>query len=241
MAEALRGTLGTPRGGHHPGAPGDVRLGDLQPQPPGTPGDEEVKDITVKINQPAGAHLVGLKLTGGSNLGTSTRSVVSAGGRLTPRVGGPFYGGTTFELPVIEAVYTAPASGTLVTSAAGTGFDDTGLSMKRLDTTLDEFTPVQCYPDPAARSSFPAPPCSDLAPPTGPVRVTQGGRKPLPPGVESFSTVPGQGGARSRHRPEGFRPVPGHRLTSSALEVLRSSCGPPYGAVYCKAVATNGS
>ncbi|WKN16466.1 hypothetical protein NEH83_21180 [Streptomyces sp. JUS-F4] len=70
---------------------------------------QEVKDIAVKINQPAGAHLVSLKLTGGSNLGNSTRSVVSVNGKLTLRAGGPFYGGTTFELPVIEAVYTAPA------------------------------------------------------------------------------------------------------------------------------------
>ncbi|MCL6291348.1 hypothetical protein [Streptomyces sp. 43Y-GA-1] len=110
---------------------------------------QEVKDIAVKINQPAGAHLVSLKLTGGSNLGNSTRSVVSANGKLTLRAGGPFYGGTTFELPVIEAVYTAPAGGTLVTSAGGTGFGDTGLSMKRLDTSINEFTSVQCYPDPA--------------------------------------------------------------------------------------------
>ncbi|MEU3524158.1 hypothetical protein AB0E62_09875 [Streptomyces sp. NPDC038707] len=110
---------------------------------------KEVRDIAVKINQPAGARLVGLKLTGGSNLGTSSRSVVASGGQLTLRVGGPFYGGTTFELPVVEATYVAPASGTLVTTAGGTGFDDPGLSMKRLDTTINDFTPVQCYPDPA--------------------------------------------------------------------------------------------
>ncbi|MFI2778827.1 hypothetical protein [Streptomyces sp. ALB3] len=110
---------------------------------------KEVKDIAVRINQPAGARLVSLKLTGGSNLGTSTRSVLSVNNQLTLRAGGPFYGGTTFELPVIEAVYTAPAGGTLVTSAAGTGFNDTGLSMKRLDTTINAFTQVQCYPDPA--------------------------------------------------------------------------------------------
>ncbi|MFF3752513.1 hypothetical protein ACFYYH_18965 [Streptomyces sp. NPDC002018] len=110
---------------------------------------QEVRDIAVRINQPAGAHLVSLKLTGGSNLGTSTRSVVAVGHQLTLRVSGPLYGGTTFELPIVEAVYTAPSSGTLVTSAGGTGFDDTGLSMKRLDTTINDFTPVQCYPDPA--------------------------------------------------------------------------------------------
>jgi dehydratase len=110
---------------------------------------KEVRDIAVKINQPAGARLVSLKLTGGSNLGASSRSVVSVNNQLTLRVSGPFYGGTTFELPTVEAVYTAPASGTLVTSAGGTGFEDPGLSMKRLDTTLNEFTPVQCYPDPA--------------------------------------------------------------------------------------------
>ncbi|GAA5210245.1 hypothetical protein [Streptomyces thinghirensis] len=110
---------------------------------------KEVRDVAVKINQPAGARLVSLKLTGGSNLGNSTRSVVSVNNQLTLRAGGPFYGGTTFELPTVEAVYTAPAGGTLVTSAGGTSFDDTGLSMKRLDTTINDFTPVQCYPDPA--------------------------------------------------------------------------------------------
>ncbi|NEA45459.1 hypothetical protein [Streptomyces sp. SID10815] len=110
---------------------------------------KEVRDIAVRINQPAGARLVSLKLTGGSNLGDSSRSVVAADGQLTLRAGGPFYGGQTFELPVVEAVYTAPASGTLVTSAGGTGFDAPGLSMRRLDTTVNDFTPVQCYPDPA--------------------------------------------------------------------------------------------
>ncbi|GAB1338445.1 hypothetical protein ACE1SV_50350 [Streptomyces sp. E-15] len=110
---------------------------------------KEVRDIAVKINQPAGARLVGLRLTGGSNLGDSSRSVVASGDQLTLRVGGPFYGGTTFELPTVEATYVAPASGTLVTSAGGTSFDDPGLSMKRLDTTINDFTPVQCYPDPA--------------------------------------------------------------------------------------------
>ncbi|GAA0896631.1 MULTISPECIES: hypothetical protein [Streptomyces violaceusniger group] len=110
---------------------------------------KEVRDIAVKINQPAGARLVSLKLTGGSNLGDSVQSVVSAGNQLTLRASGPFYGGSTFELPVIEAVYIAPAAGTLVTSVGGTSFDDTGLSMKRLDTTINDFTPVQCYPNPA--------------------------------------------------------------------------------------------
>ncbi|MDW8805239.1 hypothetical protein P1P68_10710 [Streptomyces scabiei] len=110
---------------------------------------KEVRDIAVKINQPAGARLVSLKLTGGSNLGTSTLSVVSVNNQLTLRAGGPFYGGSTFELPVIEAVYSAPAGGTLTTSVGGTGFSDTGLSMKRLDTTINDFTQVQCYPNPA--------------------------------------------------------------------------------------------
>ncbi|MCF2435629.1 hypothetical protein LV779_18190 [Streptomyces thinghirensis] len=69
-------------------------------------------------------------------------------------------------------------------------FDDTGLSMKRLDTTINDFTPVQCYPDPATPVTLSSTPCSDHGPVTAAPRDA-GWRSLLsPPGVEPFSTVP---------------------------------------------------
>lgn len=110
---------------------------------------KEVRDVALKVKIPAGAHLVGYTLTGGSGLAGSTQSVSVVGDEFVLKATGPFYGGSTFELPSIQAEFKAFHKGTLVTSAGGSGFDDPGLSMKRLDTTINDFTPVQCYPNPA--------------------------------------------------------------------------------------------
>ncbi|MGW1076465.1 hypothetical protein [Streptomyces sp. NPDC002537] len=110
---------------------------------------KEVRDMAVKVKLPSGTRLVGYHLSGGKNLGDSRQSVVVDGDQLTLKASGPFYGGQTFELPAIEAQVTAPATGTLVTSAGGTGFDDPGLSLRTLDTAINDFKPAQCYPDPA--------------------------------------------------------------------------------------------
>ncbi|MFF3018266.1 hypothetical protein [Streptomyces sp. NPDC057939] len=110
---------------------------------------KEVRNVALKVSIPAGAVLISQKLTGGSNLGGSTQSLEVVGNQLVVKATGPFYGGSTFELPSIEAKFTSFQKGTLVTSAGGSSFDNPGLSMKRLDTTINDFTPVQCYPNPA--------------------------------------------------------------------------------------------
>ncbi|GCB46920.1 hypothetical protein [Streptomyces sp. NL15-2K] len=110
---------------------------------------QEVREITVGVTLPEGSELVDVALSGGSNLGDSQQTVEVEDDTAYITASGPFFGGQTFQLPVITATVTAPESGVLTTEAAGTDFGDPGLALRSLDPTTSEFNPTQCYPDPA--------------------------------------------------------------------------------------------
>jgi dehydratase len=109
----------------------------------------EVYNIRIVYNLPESAAYVGHTLTGGSNLGDSKQSVEVSGNRITLIASGPLKAGEDHDLPNLNVELTAPESGKLVTSAAGTSYDDPGFRWSAKDPATGQEGHLQCYPDPA--------------------------------------------------------------------------------------------
>ncbi|WP_285735160.1 hypothetical protein [Nocardiopsis sp. ATB16-24] len=110
---------------------------------------QEVRDVTVSVLLPSDTELVSVELSGGRDLEGSVQSVEVTGERVDLTASGPFYGGESFELPTIIAAVTAPSTGELTSSPAGTGFENPGIELWSLDPATQQFSPARCYPDSA--------------------------------------------------------------------------------------------
>lgn len=116
--------------------------------------NKTLTDVKIAYRLPAGARLVGYKLTGGSNLGTAKQWIERNGDDLVLRSDGQFQGGVEFDMPNLEVTLKAPGSGTLTTTAGGSSFDDPSFYWYRLQPTTNQWDPFQCYADPAQPVTF---------------------------------------------------------------------------------------
>lgn len=116
--------------------------------------NKTLTDVRIAYRVPAGATVVGHRLTGGSNLGGATQWVERDGNEFVLRTDGKFAGGVEFDLPNLEVQLKAPASGTLTTGPGGSSFEDPSFYWYRLQPTTNEWDPFQCYADPARPVTF---------------------------------------------------------------------------------------
>ncbi|MFI2242255.1 hypothetical protein [Streptomyces chrestomyceticus] len=113
--------------------------------------NKKVWNLKMVYQLPQGASYVRHSLTGGSNLGASRQAVQVNGSRITLSATGPFKAGEDAFLPTLNVVLKAPSSsGALVTSVAGTSYDDPGFRWTSEDPADGTAHDLQCYPDPAA-------------------------------------------------------------------------------------------
>ncbi len=111
--------------------------------------NKKVWDVKMVYELPKAATYIKHSLTGGSNLGESKQTVQVNGSRITLSATGPFAADEDAFLPTLNVVLKAPASGTLVTSVAGTSYDDPGFRWTSEDPADGTAHDLQCYPDPA--------------------------------------------------------------------------------------------
>ncbi|MFF8595172.1 hypothetical protein ACF061_27735 [Streptomyces sp. NPDC015220] len=116
--------------------------------------NKTLTDVRIAYRVPAGTTVLDYRLTGGSsNLGGG-QWIERHGDTLVVRSDDAFQGGVEYDLPNLEVVMRAPGSGTLTTTAGGTGFDDPSFYWYRLQPTTNEWDPFQCYADPAQPVTF---------------------------------------------------------------------------------------
>lgn len=139
-------------------APAKVRPGqrfqitiDNAPLNPLTQFNRNVWDVRLDYQLPAGAKVVGYKLVGGSNLGSSVQTVSLDGNRIALHASGPLSAGQDHDLPNLVITLVAPAKGPLTVTPAGTSRVDTGFRWTADDPQTGEVGDLTCYPDPAKK------------------------------------------------------------------------------------------
>lgn len=111
---------------------------------------ERIENIDLRIPVPTNSTFDSVELSGGANLGSTPPTVDVANGIATLHIAGPIGGGEQYELPTITAHLTAGSSGTIETRLDGTGYDDPGLTLNAVVSTLlgSVDVPSNCYPNP---------------------------------------------------------------------------------------------
>lgn len=128
----------------------------IDPAPDTVPGEvngyavERIEDIDLRIPVPTNSTLESVDLSGGANLGPNPPTVSISNGIATLHIDGPIGGGEQYELPTVTAHLTAGDSGVIETKLHGTSYDDPGLTLTAVVSTLLGSTavPSSCYPNP---------------------------------------------------------------------------------------------
>ncbi|GAA4843173.1 cyclase [Saccharopolyspora rosea] len=136
-----------------PGAAFDVVI---DPAPGSLPSDvngyqvKQVQNLDLKIPVPANATFVSADVKGGSGLGPNPPKLTVDGGVATLHLDGPIAGGSQFELPTVTAHLTAGRSGKIETRLYGTSYDDPGLTLDAVVSSVigDTKVPSRCFPNP---------------------------------------------------------------------------------------------
>ncbi|WP_228993345.1 hypothetical protein [Streptomyces sp. DH8] len=114
----------------------------------------EVRDVKLVYRLPQNALIRGYRLTGGHGLGDAKVKVQASGHELSVVTAGPLTTSTTLDLPNLEVKLTALGSGTLVSTAGGTSFDDPGYKFRFRGVPSNVWGQAQCYPDPAGPTTL---------------------------------------------------------------------------------------
>jgi dehydratase len=112
-----------------------------------------IRNLVLKAPVPANSTVTSVKLTGGTGIGDAPPTVAVADGVITMTVPGPIPGGSTFQMPALNA--TAVAGNTvdakIETKLSGTSYSDPGLTfianVQVLNINLD--VPTSCFPNPS--------------------------------------------------------------------------------------------
>lgn len=131
-----------------PGQKFDVTI-DNAPINPLTEFNRNVWNVRIDYTLPAGAKVLGYKLIGGSNLGSSKQTVSLRGNRIALHASGPLSAGEDHDLPNLVVTLVAPDKGPLTVTPAGTSRTDTGFRWTADDPQTGVVGDLTCYPDPA--------------------------------------------------------------------------------------------
>jgi len=110
-----------------------------------------LRNVVVKFNVPAGAQFVGATLSGGANLGSGAKTVALSGSTINLTIAGPLAPGTTATLPKVTATLKATgAVGTQIGAQLhGTSYADPGISFTANVAVLFGLdVPTNCFASP---------------------------------------------------------------------------------------------